>query len=635
MSNRPNSFQGGSNSQRLVDAVIDGTATGEEIAELDRVLQSCPDVRRYYRDASELHASLRWIHRANESTDLFCSPPTPISLCNGDQAADERPLRAAAGGRHRGGTSAPARRARSGAAAWLGSHRFASAATLFGLLSTLGAAFLYSGLPRPENVPLTGRGAIVAELRSDDGCLWSHLENPLTVGSELRTGQRLTLEQGVARLWFQGGATVLVESPSTFELVSEKSLRLARGTVAVRASGPAKDFVVISPDASVLDLGTSFAVHCDETSATEVEVFEGAVEVLPESDPANRRLVGMGTNVSVGRRGDDVALFASPPEKNRFAPLLERLWQDIRVVAPPGAKDDKNASIVEAGFSDEPGPTAVDTFYGAQPSRGWLTPWVAAGNPTGEIRRDDPAFGLGDPCLQARFGDSYERAIAREYGPRGAFDPQEPHIITWRCRLEGDPQEFGTGYNDRVAFYGNPFFRRNSWPTNSWLVGVAGANEPSGRRKSSNEWLKRERGFKPETIEFASAPRRVFRKRWYFFNSREDGAAGAVFDRRNMVDTGMTLKFGVVYHFAVAVYPQERKYDAAIRDDERTVVRTGLYFRDRSATDANVFHATISADLPTDERGFTLDSVRVQPLNNLDIKRQLDIDGAVPDIGTR
>jgi hypothetical protein len=503
------------------------------------------------------------------------------------------------------------------------------------VLAGLAAALFYSSWLRMERGPVSSGDAIVAELHSEEGCVWSSPETPPMVGSRLRTGARLELDQGVARLWFRSGATVLVQSPSTFELVSEKSLRLVRGTVAVRASGPAKDFVVISPNASVKDLGTSFAVHCDENSATEVEVFEGAVEVFPGSDPTNGQMVEMGTNVSVGRQGENVALFASPPESNRFAPLLERLWQDIRVVAKSDDVGDNSSSVVAADFSDLPGPTAADTFYGAKPSHGWLTPWVAAGNPTGQIRRDDPKFGAGEPFLQAQFGESFERAIAREYGPRGAFDPDEPHIVTWRWRLEGNPDEFGTGYSDRISFYGNPFFRRNTWPTNSWLIGVASVDEPSSRRRSSNEWLERKRGFKPETIEYASAPRRVFPKRWYFFDSHDDGAAGAVFDRRNMVDTGMKLKFGVVYHFAVAVYPQERRYDAAIRDDEQTVVKTGLHFRDRNAADANVFHATACVDHPTDELGFSLDSIRVQPLKDLDIKQQLQDSNAALSRGTQ
>jgi hypothetical protein len=394
--------------------------------------------------------------------------------------------------------------------------------------------------------------------------------------------------------------------------------------VAVRASGTAKDFVVISPDASVLDLGTSFAVHCDENSATEVEVFEGAVEVLPESDPTNKRMVEMGTNVSVARRSEDVALFASPPDNNRFAQLLERLWHDIRVPAPADEGGDQDASVVEAEFSEAPGTDAADTFYEARPGRGWLTPWVAGGNPTGQIRREDSDFGLDNPFLQLRFGESFERAVAREYGPRPAFDPREPHIITWRWRLEGNPDEFGSDYNDRIAFYGNPFFRRNSWPTNSWLIGVASADEPPGRRKNSNEWLERERGLKPEANEFLSAPRRVFPKRWYLFSSQHEGPEGSVFDRRNMVDTGMKLKYGVVYHFAVAIYPQAGKYDAAIRDDEQTVVHTGLHFRDRKAIDSNVFHATVSVDNSKDKLEFSLDSIRVQPLRNLDLKQQLD-----------
>ncbi len=37
-----------------------------------------------------------------------------------------------------------------------------------------------------------------------------------------------------------------------------------------------------------------------------------------------------------------------------------------------------------------------------------------------------------------------------------------------------------------------------------------------------------------------------------------------------MIDTGMSLKSGVIYSFAVAVYPDIAKYDVAIRDDVTT-----------------------------------------------------------------
>jgi hypothetical protein len=100
--------------------------------------------------------------------------------------------------------------------------------------------------------------------------------------------------------------------------------------------------------------------------------------------------------------------------------------------------------------------------------------------------------------------------------------------------------------------------------------------------------------------------------------------SGAVFDRRNMIDTGMEVKFGVIYHFAVVVYPQEARYDAAIRDDKMTVVRRGLSFRSRESVPANVLHFALNVAHPNDNLAFSLDSVRIQPWNGGGVQQQLE-----------
>jgi hypothetical protein len=117
--------------------------------------------------------------------------------------------------------------------------------------------------------------------------------------------------------------------------------------------------------------------------------------------------------------------------------------------------------------------------------------------------------------------------------------------------------------------------------------------------------------------------RKVFADHWYFFNG--DGTEeGKIFHRRNMVDTGMKLKPGVVYQFAVAVYPQEHRYDAAIRDEEKTFVRKGLGFRSGATTiPANVVHFCTSTNDPDDDTSFSLDSVRVEPLTESGLEERI------------
>lgn len=503
----------------------------------------------------------------------------------------------------------------------------ASVAAAAGII--LAATWFLSGVGDSNRGSGSRPQVAVATLAAQESCVWSGEKASLVDGESLYRGQRLELERGLARLSFSGGATVLVESPAAVQMLSEKSLRLEHGSVAVRANGPVKDFVVVSPDATIVDLGTSFAVHYDETNATEVEVFEGLVEVFPESTPAKGHVLEMGTNASVGPTSDAVKLVATPPEESPFTSLLRHLWADLR--APEESSDRQQASLndcVEAEFSDALDEKPVDAFYNTRPGRGWLTPWVATGNPTGEIVSDDRAFGLNNPYLNLRFQRSYERTIAREYGRWGKVDPSQPHVISWRWRLEGDANGYADTFYDRVAFYGNPFFRRNSWPTNSWLIGIAGADEDAARAsesemQTSNRFLRDTRGLQVGQMGFSGDPRRVFPRHWFFFNSNDNTAAGAMFDRRNMVDTGMELKFDVVYTFAVAVYPEQKRYDAAICDDKQSFVHTGMWYRNRDSEPANVFHAMVMTNEPARDLGFSLDSLHVQPLEGTDLRQHL------------
>jgi hypothetical protein len=171
-------------------------------------------------------------------------------------------------------------------------------------------------------------------------------------------------------------------------------------------------------------------------------------------------------------------------------------------------------------------------------------------------------------------------------------------VISWDWRFDGNPDHFGADFADRIYFYSNPYFRRNSWTTNGWLIGVAGGDEKQRKRK-------------------------VFPKRWYVFDGKE-GTRGKEFDRRNMVDTGMEFKPGVTYRFAVVVYPELCQYDVAIRDDQTTFSRVGLNFRDRTPRPTNVIHFGVSANDAADDLSFSLDSIRIEPLNNLTAANHLD-----------
>ncbi len=604
--------------KRLVDAAIDGTATGDELQELDAALQDNAAARCYYGRVAEVHASLRWIHRAETAVRETLPPLAPAFDALGDAAPllergaaslSSPSLAATIGGDERdqsarrsgpGGVTAAARFARSA-----GAGRSAAAAVICGLAAALVGVIAYRNVIVQQREARDVAVETVAQLDSDRDCVWIGAADGLTAGQKLVSGQRLELAKGAAKLLFRQGAAVVLEGPAEVELISASSMRLVHGTIAVRVNGPHKKFVVASADASIVDLGTSFGVHRSPQGATEVEVFEGAVEVFPEGGQSDSRVLGVGAAALVrgeGREDGEQTIDMTASATDRFGDLLELLWENmVSDVEDDASRGERG--VVYAGFVDGPAPGAVDTFYGSAPGRGWLTPWVAAGNPTGEIARAFPLSGGDDPYLGVRFYNSLERCIARQYGPRRGFDPNQPHVISWRWRFDGNLDHFQGQFLDRIAFYGNPFFRRNSWPTNSWLIGVVSDHE--------NRWQS------PK-----GKNRQVLPLRWYAFNGGE-GEEGEEFVRENMVDTGMSLKAGVVYRFAVVVYPEEARYDFAIRDDEQTFARTGLKFRDREAGAANVLHFSVSANDRSDDLSFSVGSIRIEPLRDEDVQHRV------------
>jgi hypothetical protein len=277
----------------------------------------------------------------------------------------------------------------------------------------------------------------------------------------------------------------------------------------------------------------------------------------------------------------------------RFEKLLNELWSDIARDV-----DSSQGSTIAADFNEAPIPGTIDTCYGSARGRGWRTPWMAAGNPVGETRREDPLSPDGGMYLRMTFHRAIGRIVGREYGARSGFDPLKPHVISWRWRFDGDPDHFGRHFKDRVLFYGSTHFSANTSYSNSWLIRLAATDEEQGRFRAA------------------------YPMHWCFFHGRRGVEGGQDFNRNNLMDTGMTLKPGVVYRFAVAVYPEEARYDAAIRDDVETVYRQGLSFRSGNPGPANVLHFGTRSEDETANLAFSLDSIRVEPLGKDGLQEQ-------------
>ncbi|MCA9239352.1 MAG: FecR domain-containing protein [Planctomycetales bacterium] len=431
-------------------------------------------------------------------------------------------------------------------------------------------------------------GEIVAEITGGVDCTWQGADEPLVQGTRLRAGQHLSLVSGKAKLRFDSQTVVLAESPTTFELLSDTSLRLLSGTIVLQANGPQKDFKVLAANASIVDLGTSFGVHSGP-DGLDIEVFEGKVEVLPNNDVRRSQVLTLGATARVQESGGEADITLFENDEGRFTDLLQMLWEDVQSRSGgPSRGDGPTADAVfpRAEFNIDDASSPIDRFHGAIAGKGWITPWLASGKPIGEIASGALVAQGDNHYLSLSFFRSSFRTIAREYGATPAFDPAKPHVVSWVWRFDGQDEDFGDSFLDRAAFYGNSYFRANSSPDITWFIGWNGDHERVGPQRRT----------KPQ--------------RWFVLR----GKNGSEYAPANLVDTGMELKPGVVYRMAVVVYPTSKLYDAIIQDDEQTFFKTRLGFRNPSPSGGHVVHFSVGCDPPMGDACFSLDSVRIEPL---------------------
>ncbi len=151
----------------------------------------------------------------------------------------------------------------------------ACATVLFGFVGWL---FWMSGAPNPNAaaslLPRLKPVAIVTQLHQ----VAENPASPLEIGMKIRPGL-LNVATGQVQFEFFNGAQINVEGPAELHIQSVDKATLISGKVAVRIPPGARGFVLNTPNAAVVDLGTEFAVFVDKQGTSEVHVADGEVAV--------------------------------------------------------------------------------------------------------------------------------------------------------------------------------------------------------------------------------------------------------------------------------------------------------------------------------------------------------------------
>jgi hypothetical protein len=142
-------------------------------------------------------------------------------------------------------------------------------------------------LSSADEAPIpTTDGRAVAVLGQASRANWSDPNLPIEMGSSLTAGT-YKLEQGVVLVEFFSGASVIIQAPAEFELVSPTRIECKLGKVRAHVPSQARGFTVETPNYSAVDLGTEFTVEVQQTGASQFQVLDGEVQLWDgRIDPA-------------------------------------------------------------------------------------------------------------------------------------------------------------------------------------------------------------------------------------------------------------------------------------------------------------------------------------------------------------
>jgi len=230
---------------------------------------------------------------------------------------------------------------------------------------------------------------LVAQLIAAEDAVWSAGAMP-TVDQPVAAGE-YRLAEGTARLLFNDGAQVLIESPAFFTLDSAKQMVLHEGRLVGYCNEQARGFVVRTPHAEFTDLGTEFGVVVDPWNQSELHVFKGLVQAQPltQGDQPVEPIVVSANEAVAASAVEPIRLLDQGADNQRFTatrPIPVSSFNTGQSLRADGSDAHWSITAVDGNVLQQPLPAVLFeppatpddrpdlAFLANQPDRlGWVT----------------------------------------------------------------------------------------------------------------------------------------------------------------------------------------------------------------------------------------------------------------------
>ncbi len=256
----------------LLAKVFEGTASQDDIAQIERLTSEDIELQRYYLHMMFLYGQLHW------------------------QA------------RHRHTHAMPQDRLTGLWGTLLGTFPHSWSQVFAGIVLAvilIGGVAVYLEFPVARHRPIPPAASIrptdekseilasdnpevvyVASLSQTTNCQWAFPDASPRQGDSLEAGKTLSLRSGLAEIDFRDGAKIFLQGPAIFRPETNNSAYLTSGKLTAKISLPkAIGFTIYTPDGVIIDRGTEFGLNVSDSGVSDVHVFKGAVDVrLLDSD---------------------------------------------------------------------------------------------------------------------------------------------------------------------------------------------------------------------------------------------------------------------------------------------------------------------------------------------------------------
>ncbi|WP_404307307.1 FecR family protein [Neorhodopirellula lusitana] len=254
--------------ETLLSALIDEQLTREQADELDFLLRDDPRNRTFYVQYMDLQAALTLPSNGNEDDD------TANDHAMDWQSVLETMSEMGRTSEHRQHQATRRDRIQS-QAPWL--------VTAISLAAALYFAFASLVAPTGDLGEVTlkdDQNDVTQVLVASSAGAEFFRDIAPGVGETLEYEREYALTAGMMNLVFPCGASAILEAPCVVEIADPMRLIVKIGRCSVHAPDGAEGFQVDTPSNKIIDLGTRFSVDVDSIGSANVQVVEGAADVV-------------------------------------------------------------------------------------------------------------------------------------------------------------------------------------------------------------------------------------------------------------------------------------------------------------------------------------------------------------------